>query len=667
MSWVKQAVEFPEDKFNELRGVDATFYIRFLQGCCEYSAVYQYLQRVFIDSNHIVWWILAQSLIVFPILFPIHYVFAPDNDEELATTSLLRAGISSLVADPDLKSKGRQLLWIHLVLLYWITFSWMGCMLVLSEVSFKIVTDGLGSYWVITGTLRHRAARIAAAASQTQSAQAEEQASQYHPHPHPQFGFQALPPLDHDGWNRGLRHRTIMVTNLPVQLRSDRELREYFEYYLSRRIDIPALGLPPSVQPGLINKLAAFVYNRAKRHTRRIPGMLFPRRQTAESSELEAAVREEGLSAGERVGSGFPEAPVIDRVIIVRKMTELAALLHRREEVLVKLETAHINLAKKALDAVKEEMQKQGARHDQRTTLSFLQQVKHTVPRIHIEEATDFDQERGEQTKRGEGRLDLLVRVLGPFANDEDLPKSNCVEKSKRTLITRHSRDRSDDSDGGFPSVGDKHANETEGAQDSFETVWEALLSLPRSVLDAFQPLIHFNRVWRGKTVPAIDYYAAKLNVLNSLISELRAIDAAHVQPASTAFVTFKDPLDARRACKYLAVHPSNPLACLVTMAPCYEDLDWGRLMKTTYRSEVYTFSPFDDLQAQTYTDGQRLGGWIRRLVRRDPDQEYEHRSNLHDQGLHDLLARTGIFVARVNQLAELRACMAGCCMLIYS
>jgi Late exocytosis, associated with Golgi transport len=36
LSWVKQAVQFPEDKLNELRGLDATIYIRFLRGTCEY-------------------------------------------------------------------------------------------------------------------------------------------------------------------------------------------------------------------------------------------------------------------------------------------------------------------------------------------------------------------------------------------------------------------------------------------------------------------------------------------------------------------------------------------------------------------------------------------------------------------------------------------------------
>ena len=58
-------------------------------------------------------------------------------------------------------------------------------------------------------------------------------------------------------------------------------------------------------------------------------------------------------------------------------------------------------------------------------------------------------------------------------------------------------------------------------------------------------------------------------------------------EPMPTAFVTFFDPAYARMACKYLAVHPENPLECLVTMAPSFEDLDWTRLMKSAFRGEV--------------------------------------------------------------------------------
>jgi hypothetical protein len=413
------------------------------------------------------------------------------------------------------------------------------------------------------------------------SISADEETPSYHAHPHPQFGFQALPPVNREGWNRGLRHRTIIVTNLPVQLRSERELREYFEYYLARHVDVPAIGLPPSVQPGLINKLVAFVYNRAKKYKDHIPKLLYPRMHTP-VEDFKLAPNSDAEEASKRQTSRMHQMVQIDRVSLVRKMTELAALMQRREDVLVCLEAAHIKLARTALEAVKAELKKRAECRDQSGIATnrgasqiLLRRMKNSLPEIHVEEASGFEHDLGRDAKQGEGRMDLLVRILGPFVEStgwEAIPGKSSPMRQYR----QHLREPSDVSDNGelFATDGDK-------------TVWDALLSFPRSTLNEFQPLIHLNRMWRGKTVPAIDYYAAKLNVLNSLIMELRAIDLAHVQPASTAFVTFKDPADARRACKYLTVHPGNPLACLVTMAPCYEDLDWGRLMKTAYRSEV--------------------------------------------------------------------------------
>jgi len=119
------------------------------------------------------------------------------------------------------------------------------------------------------------------------------------------------------------------------------------------------------------------------------------------------------------------------------------------------------------------------------------------------------------------------------------------------------------------------------------KTIWESLLDVPRGYLDAYQPLVRLHVLYKNKTVPAIDYYTAKLGLLTSLITENRSTAVSEYEPVGTAFVTFADPTDARRACKYLAVHPNNPLACLVTMTPGMEDLDWKRVMKSPFKAEV--------------------------------------------------------------------------------
>jgi len=121
----------------------------------------------------------------------------------------------------------------------------------------------------------------------------------------------------------------------------------------------------------------------------------------------------------------------------------------------------------------------------------------------------------------------------------------------------------------------------------NFRTVWEALHTLPRSALDGYQPLIQLSYFFRGHTVPEIDYFTAKLNLLTSYITEKRACAIEHYTPVSTAFVTFPNPKDARRACQHLASHPDNPINCVVQMAPSFEDLDWAKIMKTPFRAEV--------------------------------------------------------------------------------
>ena len=74
---------------------------------------------------------------------------------------------------------------------------------------------------------------------------------------------------------------------------------------------------------------------------------------------------------------------------------------------------------------------------------------------------------------------------------------------------------------------------------------------------------------------------------MTTLVKEHRDKSLTSFEPVLTASVTFSDPADARRACGWLAAHPNNPLSCLVTKAPMYSDLDWMRVMKSSFRAEV--------------------------------------------------------------------------------
>jgi hypothetical protein len=503
LSWVKDSITFPQVKLNELRGVDATLYVRFLRGTLLFVLVHTFTTTL--------------------ILLPIHVHFSSDD---VSPQSMTRASISSLVET----QQGRSLLWIHICLLFWITLTWM-----------------FNLFYICDGAFRLRAAKIESAIHSVESDTMIEREAQYHPHPHPQYPFQDIPSLNTDRSNCGLRLRTVMVTNIPVQLRSEKELKEYFEYYLSRSLDKPSVGLSASTQPGLLNKLFAFGFNRAKRIPENI-GM--SARETASGSQ-EGSI---GAPLGQISGLNLENVPIIDRVVIARRMTELASLLERREEILRRLEGAHIRLAKKALLAVYSVEYRHGSRED--TTVpkrARTSDVENEYNQNHIEH-------RNNDT-------DLLVRTLSPFLVDYELTSKFVLPRRKLILKTE--------------------VDPVTDSIDPHKTIWDALLSLPRNILDPYQPLIHLSVFFRGKTVPSIDYYTAKLHLLTSLITQNRARAATEYDALSTAFVTFKDPADARKACNYLAVHPNNPLACLVTMAPQYEDIDWTRVMRSTYQVEI--------------------------------------------------------------------------------
>lgn len=238
-----------------------------------------------------------------------------------------------------------------------------------------------------------------------------EREAQYHPHPHPRYPFQDIPSLDTDPSNRGLRLRTVMVTNIPVQLRSEKELREYFEYYLSRSLDKPSVGLPASTQPGLLNKLLAFVFNRAKR---------IPQSIGTSADENQEGSNEASLG---RIPTSTPEnIPDIDRVVIARRMTELASLLERREDILCRLETAHIRLAKKVLLAVYNEVEhRRSSKKDSHMPRhSRTPDVENGCSPTHNEQQND---------------MDLLVRTLSPLLDDYEL--TGGLSLARRKLIRK--------------------------------------------------------------------------------------------------------------------------------------------------------------------------------------------------------------------------------------
>ena len=491
------------------------------------------------------WFALLHTFTTFPVLFPIHVIFSDGDGDSPA--SMTRASISSLTDT----AKGRSLLWVHLIIVLWVSVTWMVTLI-----------------WISLGLMRMRATNLLVAAENQLN-----RPETHFRHPHPQYFFQPAvePTMRIDDRYRGVRYRTIMVANIPSHMRDERQLKEYFEYYLSRKIAKPTIGINTSTQPGFFNRWLTYFWNRL----RRIP------LDNAVHPDLMAGSSEDGHTAE---SSGENRRMVgVERVTIVRRTSQLATLLERREEVLRVLETAHIRLACKVITAVaglvKERpeavLAKRRSIHVRKST-PLLGNIKFWK---NEKDDDDVENDAAREEREGENRADLLVRTIGPFvrefSREKHLPPFPRASSCKRPYGQTTKESGQDGSD------------QPNDYQEKHKTIWDALLSLPRSVLDPYQPLIHLNSLFRGKTVPTIDYYTAKLRVLTSLIVEARSLPLSGYDSVSTAFVTFESPKDARRACKYLAVHPDKPLVCTVSMAPLYEDIDWTRIMKLPYNLEV--------------------------------------------------------------------------------
>ena len=554
LSWVKQVVTFPEEKMLMLRGIDATLYIRFLRGCCMLFSTHRSIR----DSAHLLkgWFTLLHTFTTFPVLFPIHVILS----EKDSPASMTRASISSLTDSP----KGRSLLWVHLIIIFWISITWIMTLL-----------------WIAQGLMRMRAANLLAT-TENRSSQPKIQ----YRHPYPQYPFQpAIDPMMRiDDQHKGIHYRTVVVANIPRHLRDEQQLKEYFEYYLARKLNKPITEINTSTQPGFINRYLTHLWNPLRRiplYTNAHPNPLTNSLTDRHTSE----------SSGENEWTA-----IVEQVTVVRRMSQLANLLERREEVLRALETAHVQLACKVLTVVAacikdrpEAVFTRGQCMHQRTPTPLLGAVRFWRTEI------DVENNAGREEQEGENPMDLLIRTIGPFV--KEFSQAIHLPPFPQTLFQKP---QSDGQDGSYP-LDDHH--------EKHKTIWDALLSLPRSVLDPYQPLIHLNSLFRGKTVPTIDYYTAKLQVLTSLITEARSLPLNGYDPVSTAFVTFKTLKDARRACKYLAVHPDNPLACVVSMAPPYGDIYWTRIMKLPYNLRVCThFTCFCDPPANSLPNPVRQG-----------------------------------------------------------
>ena len=644
LSWIPQVIMFPENKLPEMIGLDQTLYLRFVRGCCTFScALYILFSKL--TSLAIGWFTLLHAVTTLPILLPIHLVFA---DSTVPSKSLNRASLSALI----MQLKGKKLLWVHQIILYWLFVSWVATIL-----------------WIARGLFRYRRRLIRVTAERLAAERTNPELARGNPlpsaHPHTPHAPDPDPIAD-----TGLRLRTIMVTNVPLSLRSESEMRDYFIYHMSKPIYGPALT------HGFLPRVVNFILRRKP-----------------------AAPLAKFMPGGDGFVEGESQAPIIERVFTARKMSELQSQLERREEVLRKLEASHIKLARNALKAVKEKMEnsdKGGTTENKRITL-WRRKEKTKDPEQGKEgeggEGSDAEDEQISSAAKAE-QTKVLIEALGPFVKEFTPPESR-PGKPRSYVYTGFLKSKLAS---GSKSLDLATATAEDGVYpppspfESKDTIWDVLHSLPRDYLDPYQPLTNVKTLFRGAMVPSIDYHTAKLGLITSLINENRSRPQVDYTPASTAFVTFHNPRDALRAVKFLPCHPDNPLACLVEMAPDWRDLDWERVGKSTFTGEfirdwvvklgVWGFTLFwvipvtffvtlvsiDNLgvvlpQLVSWLGPSFTGGWVKlthvlRLVGRIPGPPPVHQANCND-----LLAHAARYLACVPRAAPfVPYCEEGAC-----
>ncbi|KDN44067.1 hypothetical protein K437DRAFT_274687 [Tilletiaria anomala UBC 951] len=436
-----------------------------------------------------------------------------------------------------------------------------------------------------------------------------------------------------DPSSAGWRQRTVIVTNMPSTMRDEASVRRYFEEFLRPDVDEEndgdegrgsMLGEGRQEAGERMSELVARqeetrLFSQERDGSRaQVPGSL-EMKDAKDIGTLRAAdikgyshLRDEGDNDGDEYQDGEPwrgdsstcsatagegkdavttagadtitappaigpepdvhksfrhrQSPV-QTVVLVRKMVELSSMLQRRQEVLQQLEAAHIKLAQNVIGAIGRQTianrrrdAKEARKERKRKRKRKVQQHGHAEDKMADLELGDSKTRTSSSPDKRAGAGEGLKADVKNWNEQEALEELTCRLARFVPCNTTGAARRK-------PS----------------ETIWEALADVPRELLDPLQPVTRLSALFRGQTVPTIDYLLTKLNLLTALVTEMRSRPPSSYEPTSTAFVTFRDPRQARMVWREL----DSQIIIKVRMAPEVKDLDWERLMRTSFTGDL--------------------------------------------------------------------------------
>lgn len=267
LGWLVQAYKNTEAFYEVHAGADATVYIRFLRGTF--------------------FWMTFLLIFVFPVLTGINYVYAAssfnyDNIDRVSLTALVTG------------KRGMNLLPIHVTVVWLVTLSWL-----------------ITLFWVGRGALRVRRNELRRLLRDDAARMQLPEGASY-----PEDCSPELDPSIPQG-DLGWRYRTVLVRNIPLELRSEEALRRHFE----ERFSAPSATAPPPTYP-------------------------------PKSSDDKTPPSTESSTIAE-------ELPLVAEVVLVRRQTEVNELWAKYQAVAFELESAHTALARNVVQWVRERVEQE--------------------------------------------------------------------------------------------------------------------------------------------------------------------------------------------------------------------------------------------------------------------------------------------------------------------